>query len=608
MLHKISTSSKFSKYKIIQETDYFILQKRKRTFRSGDDPTYRIITQNRPFYEIAHAYDLKAIREGEFKYVREEIPRILPNLSSKERSTWFCAHFTQIALESGFHPAPYQPELPDQVPSEEDGFQPPQQSVYQPNIVDNEIFWLEGMACFFLLASATTLSMMLLRDCAFPVFVACLVGINGALFVLVGRDSDWIIGLKLHHRPPHAGRVTRSHSVASDSDNASLTKSRVLGDSDSGGPSDEEDEVALAGAGGAESKRTVGATKPVAQLDEEKVNYPIPSEIKLPMGRTLSHDPTGKEDMSWMAGDATDFRVRVGPNYARNKKKEKSQEGFYNIVGGDMFNCPLSKLDHLAKNIELKPFENMRLHPEVNDIKGEPPIAQHPDQTVPDYFIVNLQFPIYQPSNPVWGKLRSNGEGFSLVIYHHITHSGRKRLSNPSNNAERLIRKFFEADKLGNPEMEKEIRKRLKCIPKLFDVDDLSMPKLLKSSINSWNEKPFMTGPRCHTFYRGSNYIEVDVDIHKFAYLARTGCANVVDFVIEMTFSMALVVQGEEDDELPEQTLSSGRIRRLNKDMAQTVEGYWETVRQERKASGSPKLAGSASTQANEEKTTQLTQ
>ena len=149
-----------------------------------------------------------------------------------------------------------------------------------------------------------------------------------------------------------------------------------------------------------------------------------------------------------------------------------------------------------------------------------------------------------------------------------------------------------------------------------------------------------MTGPRCHTFYRvtrpggaegsravtflvwlmacvavavsqGSNYLEVDVDVHKFCYMARKGahgaphayallrCAHscgsndvgmtsglmmggldkmIVDLAVVVEVrSLALppavtwsdigwlvVLQGVDDSELPEQILGCGRLSKID--------------------------------------------
>ena len=61
-LNKISSGQRFSKYRHLDESRFFLLQKRKRPFRSQRNPTFRIITNQHPFYEVANADDLNLLR------------------------------------------------------------------------------------------------------------------------------------------------------------------------------------------------------------------------------------------------------------------------------------------------------------------------------------------------------------------------------------------------------------------------------------------------------------------------------------------------------------------------------------------------------------------
>ena len=112
---QISNSTRFSKYKNVDESSFFFLQKLKSTFRSPDTPTFRIITQHHPFYEVANGSDLTELRQNWDYLVNRELrsvaracslhrrihraglPKILPtHLSPKARQTW-CAR-SAVAL------------------------------------------------------------------------------------------------------------------------------------------------------------------------------------------------------------------------------------------------------------------------------------------------------------------------------------------------------------------------------------------------------------------------------------------------------------------------------------------------------------------------------
>jgi len=133
-----------------------------------------------------------------------------------------------------------------------------------------------------------------------------------------------------------------------------------------------------------------------------------------------------------------------------------------------------------------------------------------------------------------------------------------------------LLRRFLEGRNNG----EEDIRRRLKCIPRVVNPDELQINFATRRIVTTYNAKPFMTGPRCHTFYQGENYLEVDVDVHKFCYLARKAGHSMMDEVGRLVLDLAFVVEGHSDDELPEQILGCARIARLQRDGARTLQ-YW---------------------------------
>ncbi len=61
------------------------------------------------------------------------------------------------------------------------------------------------------------------------------------------------------------------------------------------------------------------------------------------------------------------------------------------------------------------------------------------------------------------------------------------------------------------------------------------------------------------------NYVECDVDVHEYCWMARKGAHGSLDFFSQMQIDMAFVVEGRNDEELPEV-----RVRRMHTGDAST--------------------------------------
>ena len=74
--------------------------------------------------------------------------------------------------------------------------------------------------------------------------------------------------------------------------------------------------------------------------------------------------------------------------------------------------------------------------------------------------------------------------------------------------------------------------------------------------------KPFLSRPQ-HTFYRRKDYFEVDIDCHRFSYIARNLGNMILECGVErVVWDLAWVIQAETDDEMPERILGARVVSR----------------------------------------------
>ena len=102
----------------------------------------------------------------------------------------------------------------------------------------------------------------------------------------------------------------------------------------------------------------------------------------------------------------------------------------------------------------------------------------------------------------MWGK-KEDGEGYSVVLYYRLTDEAKDDLRQNLTPAARLLKTF--TANVG----EERWHGRYKSIPKIMNPDDCEVGRTVRSLIQSYNAKPFLTGPWCHSFIKGPGYVEV---------------------------------------------------------------------------------------------------
>jgi hypothetical protein len=191
---------------------------------------------------------------------------------------------------------------------------------------------------------------------------------------------------------------------------------------------------------------------------------------------------------------------------------------------------------------------------------GSPPLAA----LLPRFFVVNIQIPSYEPR--LFGGA-VNGPGLNVVLVHELVAHGAR----VAPQAAGLLERFF---RNGTEPSGEQTRERLKYIPRITNLDSVAleagMSRAEKGFMQTYDGKPVMTRPQ-HRFYRGPGYLEVDIDAHVYAYIARKGMHTYRQHLDKMVFDSGFVLQGNGEAELPEQILAATRIHKLDFSKARPV-------------------------------------
>ena len=226
--------------------------------------------------------------------------------------------------------------------------------------------------------------------------------------------------------------------------------------------------------------------------------------------------------MYYTQGDATQFRVRCGPNYSRLGNKQPSAKAMYTLLSADFGRAP-TRTSHVARHMVLPEL------PPGGDAGLLPPMI-----------IVHVNVPLIPPT-----LLSETPDGptvsgtFCFAATSEAQADSRQQVPSA---AAKLMTDFGTHARVRGMEAG-----TFKVIAMARNIEELSVPRPLQR----FNGKPILIR-RSADLHVGDKYIEIDIYVDRFSFIAQRGLFSFLPKVKHSDCQVAFLLQGTADSELPE--------------------------------------------------------
>ncbi|KAJ8609486.1 hypothetical protein CTAYLR_005439 [Chrysophaeum taylorii] len=281
-------------------------------------------------------------------------------------------------------------------------------------------------------------------------------------------------------------------------------------------------------------------TRRIPAEGTSKSSPPLATDELEVRGEGLREVPVGATAApnTWSKANASSFNVRqVG--YAKTRQKAPSEDAIYEVVSVQVYDAS-TRIDRVAARLVLESNPS-------------------PDPDVPAIVVVNAQLP--RDVGPLRADVDADGPGHSIVIVMRMTDRTRRELQDLTavpaarRRALELLRDYCRLAPLERKD-EPNVRGRFKVIAQIRNIDDVSLPRFA----TRYNGKPALVA-RTGTLYKGVNrgqpYLEMDINIHAFGYLARLGFHSLYHEFKHYVVSAGFTIEARRDAELPELILGA---------------------------------------------------